>query len=163
MAANTWAVEILRYSAGVVELKTNELKVVGRKTRKMITLYGALHPKSDVDRVYLLRHKGGRGLITCETCVKAEENNLAWYNRNSNERLMAGVRKIKILDTEGAKEKNEFKRDRQNASLNRWKEKMYGQLLREMPETVNKDRTWEWTRKSELKLKHLFLQLKNRH
>ena len=36
---------------------------------------------------------------------------------------MAGVRKIKILDSEGAKEKNEFKRDRQNASLNRWKEK----------------------------------------
>ena len=36
---------------------------------------------------------------------------------------MAGVRKIKILDSEGAKEKNEFKRDRQNASLNRWTEK----------------------------------------
>ena len=53
-------------------------------------------------------------------CVKAEENNLAWYVRNSNERLMAGVRKIKILDSEGVKGKNEFKRDRQNASLNRW-------------------------------------------
>ena len=56
-------------------------------------------------------------------CVKAEENNLAWYVRNSNERLTAGVRKIKILDSEEAKEKNEFKRDRQNTSLNRWKEK----------------------------------------
>ena len=29
---------------------------------------------------------------------------------------------------------------------------MYGQLLREMPETVDKDRNWEWTRKSELKV-----------
>ena len=36
---------------------------------------------------------------------------------------MAGVRKIKILDSQGQKEKNEFKRNRQNASLNRWKEK----------------------------------------
>ena len=153
MAANTWAVAILRYSAGVVEWKTNELKVLDRKTRKMMTLYGALHPKSDVDRVYLARQKGGRGLISCEMCVKAEENNLAWYVRNSNERLMAGVRKIKILDSEGAKEKNEFKRDRQNASLNRWTEKkMYGQFLREMPETVDKDKTWEWTRKSDLKV-----------
>ena len=79
--------------------------------------------KSDVDRVYVARQKGGRGFIRCEMCVKAEENNLAWYVRNSNERLMAGVRKIKILDSEGTKEKNEFKRDRQNASLNRWKEK----------------------------------------
>ena len=107
----------------MVEWKTNELKVLDRKTRKMMTLYGALHPKSDVDRVYLARQKGRRGLISCEMCVKAEENNLAWYVRNSNERLMAGVRKIKILDSEGAKEKNEFKRDRQNASLNRWTEK----------------------------------------
>ena len=57
--------------------------------------------------------------------MKAEENNLhlVWYVRNSNEILMAEVRKVKILDSEGAKEKNEFKRDRQNASLNRWKEK----------------------------------------
>ena len=53
----------------------------------------------------------------------------------------------------GAKENNEFKRDRQNASLNRWTEKkMYGQFLREMPETVDKDKTWEWTRKSDLKI-----------
>ena len=67
--------------------------------------------------------------------------------------MLAGVRKIKILDSEGAKEKNEFKRDRQNASLNRWTEKkMYGQFLREMPETVDKDKTWEWTRKSDLKV-----------
>ena len=32
------------------------------------------------------------------------------YVANSNERLMARVRKIKILNSEGVKEKNEFKR-----------------------------------------------------
>ena len=137
----------------MVDWKTDELKVLDRKTRKMMTLYGALHPKSDVDRVYLARQKGGRGLISCQMCVKAEDNNLAWYVRNSNERLMAGVRKIKILDSEEAKENNEFKRDRQNVSLNRWTgKKMYGQFLREMPETVDKDKTWEWIRKSHLKV-----------
>ena len=125
----------------MVEWKTDDLKVLDRMTRKMMTLYGALHPKRDVDRVYVPRQKGIRGLISCEMCVKAEENNLAWYVRNSNERLMAGVRKIKILDSEGAKKKNEFKRDNQNASLNRWKEKkLYGQFLQEMPETVDKDK-----------------------
>ena len=109
--------------------------------------------KSDVDRVYVARQKGGRGLLSSEMCVKTEENNLVWYVRNSNERLMAGVRKIKILDSEGTKEKNEVKSDRQNVSLNRWKEKkMYGQFLREMPETVDEDKTWEWTRKSDLKV-----------
>ena len=63
--------------------------------------------------MYVARQKGGRGLISCEMCVKAEENNMALYVRNSNERLMAGIRKINILDSEGAKEKNEFKRDTQ--------------------------------------------------
>ena len=56
-------------------------------------------------------------------CVKAEESNLAWYVNNFNERLMEGVRKTKILNSEGAQEKNEFKQDRQNATLNRWAEK----------------------------------------
>ena len=79
MAANTWAVAILRYSAGVVEWKTDEQKVLDRKTRKIITLYGALDPKRDADSVYVTREKGGRGLISCEMCTKAEENNLAWY------------------------------------------------------------------------------------
>ena len=113
-AANTWAVAILRYSAGMVEWKTDKLKlkVLDKKTRKLMTLYGALHLK-----------RGGRGLVSCEMCVKAEENNLAWYVRNPNEILMAGVRKINILDSEGAKGKNEFTRDGQNASLNRWTQK----------------------------------------
>ena len=38
MAANTWIVAILRYSVGVVEWKTDELKVLNNKTRKMMTL-----------------------------------------------------------------------------------------------------------------------------
>ena len=36
---------------------------------------------------------------------------------------MEVARKTKILNSEGAKEKNGFKQDRQNASLNRWTEK----------------------------------------
>ena len=50
-------------------------------------------------------------------CVKAEENNLAWYIRNSNERSMEGVRKTKILNSEGAQEKNKLQQDRQNVPL----------------------------------------------
>ena len=46
-----------------------------RKTREIMTPYDALHPKSDVDRVYVARQKEGRGLISSEMCVKGEENN----------------------------------------------------------------------------------------
>ena len=56
-------------------------------------------------RYNLQKQKGGRGLISCEMCVKTEENNLAsyWYVRNSKERLMKVVaRKTKIHNSEGA-------------------------------------------------------------
>ena len=33
------------------------------------------------------------------------------------------------------------------------REKMHGQFTRKMPETVDKDKTWEWTRKGDLKVK----------
>ena len=56
-------------------------------------------------------------------CGKAEENNLAI--RNWNDRLMEGVRKAKILNSEGAQVKNEFKQDRQNAILDRWSDKKW--------------------------------------
>ena len=36
----------------------------------MFTIYGALHPKSDVDRSYIPRKEGGRGLIFIEDCVE---------------------------------------------------------------------------------------------
>ena len=56
-------------------------------------------------------------------CVWRQKK-IIWHGTLGIEmRLMAGVRKIKILDSEGAKEKNEFKRGRQNASIKRWKEK----------------------------------------
>ena len=31
-----------------------------------MTMHGVLHPKGDIDRVYLSREMGGRGLINCE-------------------------------------------------------------------------------------------------
>ena len=47
---NTWAVSLLRYGAGVMTWRRHELQGMDRKTRKLLTMYGAFHPKSDVDR-----------------------------------------------------------------------------------------------------------------
>ena len=44
--------------------------------RKFMKMHGAVHPKSDIDRVYLSREMGGRGLISCERCIRMEENKL---------------------------------------------------------------------------------------
>lgn len=54
-AINTWVVAILRYGGGIIHWTTEELKAMDRKSRKTLTMHGALHPKSDVDRLYLPR------------------------------------------------------------------------------------------------------------
>ena len=47
---NTLAVSLLRYSAAFVSWGKSELQAIDRKTRRLFTIYRALHPKSDVDR-----------------------------------------------------------------------------------------------------------------
>lgn len=47
----------------------------------------------------------------------------------------------------------EFKRELRNGSLRPWKEEsMYGQLIRDMPDTINKEKVYEWFRISDLKV-----------
>ena len=69
MGINTWAVAVVRYGGGIIDWNIDELRQMDRKTRKMITMYGAFHPKSDIDRLYLPRNRGGRGLIGCEVVL----------------------------------------------------------------------------------------------
>ena len=75
-AINTWAVAIFRYGAGIIDWKGSKLQSVDRKTRKTLPVYGAMHPKGDVDRLYTKRKEGGRGLSSIEDLVRGEENSL---------------------------------------------------------------------------------------
>ena len=59
-----------------------------RKTRKLITIYVGLHPRSCVDRLYIPRMDGGRGLVSVEDCVEEEKCNLAKYATHSKEALV---------------------------------------------------------------------------
>ena len=152
-AINTWGVALLRYGAGIINWKVHELKTLDKTTRKTLTMYGALHPKSDIDRLYLRRKEGGRGLISIEMCVRSEENNLGLYVRESNEMLLKGVKKVGITKTENLLKKKEFKRDVQNEVKSKWHgKKMYGQFAREMSEHVDKELSWNWLVRSDLKV-----------
>ena len=85
---NTSAVSLLRYSAAFVSWRKSELQAIDRKTRKLFTIYGALHPNLDVDRFYISRKKGGRDLISIEDCVELAIRGLEVYVHGSEERLM---------------------------------------------------------------------------
>ena len=152
-AINTWAVALLRYGAGTINWKVDELKIMDRATRRTLTIHGALHPKSDIDRLYLKRKHGGRGLISIETCVRSEENNLGLYVRESNVIFLKGVKKVGIVKTENLKDKEDFKKNSQNEVKNKWHEKrMYGQFVREMLEEIDKELSWKWLVQSDLKV-----------
>ena len=133
---------VFRYGAGILQWKESELKDVDRKSRKTITAYGALHPKSDVDRLYVTKKEGGRGLMSVERCVKEEGNIFGFHVSNSEENLIRRVAAAETIDTEDTVMSGEFKKQKAQELKQNWREKkMHGQFVREMPDKVDKDKT----------------------
>ena len=152
-AINTWAVAIFRYGAGIIQWKASELKDVDRKSRKTMTMYGGLPPKSDVDRLYVKRKEGGRGLISAERCIREEENSLGFYVVNLEENLIRGLSAAEIINTRETITSAEFKKQKAKELKEQWSEKrMHGQFIRETTEKVDKEKTWQWLSRGELKV-----------
>ena len=99
---NTWAVSLIRYSAAFVSWRKSELQAIYRKTRKLFTMDGTLHPKSDVDRLCIPRKEGGRVLISIEDCVELTIRSLEVHVHGSEERLIQAAKEEKIDDLEDA-------------------------------------------------------------
>ena len=60
-AMNIWAVAVMRYGAGLVKWTKEELEKLDRQKRKIMAMNGALHPKRDIDRLYVARSRSERG------------------------------------------------------------------------------------------------------
>ena len=68
---NTWAVPLVRYSKPFLKWTREELKQIDQRTRKLMTMHKAIHPRDDADRLYVSRKEGGRGLASIEDSVDA--------------------------------------------------------------------------------------------
>ena len=71
-ALNIWAIFVRNYSAAFLNWTKEETKELDTLTRKQLIADRALHPKSNVMRIYTKRRYGGRGLISMEKCRAAE-------------------------------------------------------------------------------------------
>jgi len=86
---------VLRYSFGIINWRSEEIRNIDRKPRKMLTMYEMHHPKADTERLYVKKEEGGRGLVQIEAAHKAEIINIAEYlNTNYKEDQFVNIAKI---------------------------------------------------------------------
>ena len=62
-AFSSRAVTLLRYRGRIINWTKSELEALDRNTRKILTIPGTLHPRSNVSGLQLPRREGQRGLI----------------------------------------------------------------------------------------------------
>jgi len=91
-AIRSLAVLVLRYSFGIINWHQEEMQKLDRKTRKLLTIHGQHHTKADVDRLYVPRKQGGRGLMQLEAAHAVEIIKLVQYVDRKEDPLIQVVR-----------------------------------------------------------------------
>ena len=86
------AVQVLRYSFGIVNWHQEELQKLDRKTRKQLTIHGQHHPTADVDLLYVPRKQGRRGLMQLKAPHAVEITKLMEYVDRKEDPLTQIVR-----------------------------------------------------------------------
>ena len=106
---NAQEVGVTQYSADVIDSTKQDIKRMDIATRKILTMNGELHPRSNIEMLYLKRYKGRRGLLSVEKCVLAETKGLSEYIRAQEEAMLKEVRRENILSAEETKEEYQKK------------------------------------------------------
>ena len=83
---NTWAVALVIYSGPFLKWIRKELKQMDQRIRKLMTMHKAFHPRDDVDRLYVSRKEGGRGIASIEDTVDASIQRLEDYIKKTRTR-----------------------------------------------------------------------------
>ena len=107
-----------------------------------------MHPKSDVDRFYIPRKDGERGLIAIEDCVGLAVRGLEVYVHGSEERLLQAAREDGVDSLKAA---SVFKKTKKEKRLQDWEEKaLHSQYLSQTKE-VRSEQSWVWLQNGYLK------------
>ena len=139
---NTWAVSLIRYSGLFLKWTRDELKQMDQRTRKLMTMHKALHPRDDVVRLYVSRKEGGRGLASIEDSVDVSIRRLKDYIQKHEGGLITATRK----ETE-----NTMNNTMTITRKQIWEEKqLYGRFKR-LINNISHDKTWTWLRKGNFK------------
>ena len=117
-----------------------------QRIRKLMTMYKALHPRDDIDGLYVSRKEGGRSLVNIEDCVDATIQALEEYTQKTKERLIATEARnsnCKIWTNRGTTKTRKQK----------WEEKqLYGYFKRQTA-GIAQVKSWSWLRMVNLQRK----------
>ena len=83
---------VVCYTDGIVDWTLQECAELDRFTTKQMTLFKALHPHADIDRLYVNHKMGGTGLLSIADVVHLEKHSLSVYVNKSKKLIIAKVR-----------------------------------------------------------------------
>jgi hypothetical protein len=158
------AVPVLRYNFGIVIWHQEELRKLHQKTRKLLTIHGHHHPKADIDRLYVPRKQGGRGLMQLEIVYAVEITKLVEYVDRKEDPLIQVVRTYqhntdsrvlqtaRCLKTEVEIETRNMKDIIAEKTKERWHGKRkHGQLPRNIDEKlVDIGQSYRWVKSGDI-------------
>ena len=96
-ALNTRVISVIRYSGAFLDWTKEETKELDRWTRKQLIAGRALHPKSNVMRIYIKGRYVGRGLVSVKECCATELRSIDFYLVNNEEELLKVVARLEKL------------------------------------------------------------------
>ena len=106
---------------------------MNQRTRKLMTLRKALHPRDDVNRLYVSRKEGGRELTCIEDSVDASTQRLEDCIQKRGGRLITAIR-------------NNTDNIRNNrTTINRkqkWEEKQLNGCFKRLISNISHEKTW---------------------
>ena len=146
---NQWTLGVVRYSAGIVDCTGEDLGLLDRKARKILTFNGLLHPCANIVRLYLKRCKGRRGLISAKDYVLSKCNGPWDYLAKLEEPMSKEVVKEDFMvEKEG---KKEYGRRNKERSKTNWKEKIFHGKFPKSAADFADSVSWQWLRSGHIK------------
>ena len=107
-----------------------------------MTMHKTLHPKDDVDRLYVPRKEGGRGLASIEDSVDTSIRRLEDYIEKHERGLITAIRN----NTDNTIDNRMTKTRKQ-----KWEEKQLHGRFKRLINNISHDRIWTWLRKGNFK------------
>ena len=111
-------------------------------TRKLMTMHKALHAKDDVERLYVPREEGGRGLASIEDSVDTSIQRLEDYIEKHERGLITAIRS----NTDNTIDNRMTKTRKQ-----KWEEKQLHGRFKRLINNISHDKTWTWLIKGNFK------------